>query len=141
MMNDDFDGAREPMRAIRDLISACEGLFGADQTSVGALRRAQDGFATLGKLFGDERPAEDIGDVFGDVQPMIEPSAKTITDLREALALTSGALQCTAKLLPRGEKHVVIFTGDWLRIAPMSVASILDRANAALKPAGASDAA
>jgi hypothetical protein len=82
----DFDGAAEPMRAIRDLISSCEGVFGADCDEDAILRRARDGFASLRKLFGDERAGEEIAEA-----AMIEPK-----DLREPLQLCSAALQVVA---------------------------------------------
>lgn len=57
-----------------------------------------------------------------------------LRELRETLALTSGALQCVAHLLPAGERHIVNFTGEWQHIGPQSIKAILDRANAALEP-------
>jgi hypothetical protein len=68
MSAENFNGASEPMRAIRDLISACEGIFGDDNGEQVILSRAQEGFETLRKLFGDNRLAEDTA--FG---AMIEP--------------------------------------------------------------------
>lgn len=66
-INETFDGAREPMRALRDLISAAEaaGWVGDDDI----LSRARDGFTTLRNLFGDNRPADQIA----DLEAMIEP--------------------------------------------------------------------
>jgi hypothetical protein len=65
---ENFDGAREPMRALRDLISACETVFGPDRHEQGILERAQDGLSALRKLFGDTRPAEEIA-----FAQMVEP--------------------------------------------------------------------
>ncbi|HYM31831.1 MAG TPA: hypothetical protein VEU47_11050 [Candidatus Cybelea sp.] len=65
----DFDGSREPLRALRDLIGDCE--CGAFEGNPDVLRRAQDAFTALRALFGDVRPAEDIA-----FAKMIEPSGK-----------------------------------------------------------------
>jgi hypothetical protein len=67
-MFDTFDPTREPLRAIRDLISAVEVMSLVDREDEVILRRAQEAFGVLRKLFGDERPAEEIA--YG---PMIEP--------------------------------------------------------------------
>lgn len=120
----DFDGAREPMRAIRDLINDCEAAFNCDSD---VLQRAQAAFTALRALFGDNRPGEEIADA-----EMWEPVASA---LQEPLQLTAGALQCVAKLLPAGETHAVIFTGRWEGFAPRTIGEILDLANAALEPA------
>ena len=111
-----FDASIEPMRAIRDLISACEGVFGADCGDDDILRRAQDGFTALRKLFGDNRPGEEIA-----FARMAEPG--TAAELLATLQLTSGALQCVATLLPAGERHVVKFTGDYQCFGCWSVRS------------------
>src|SRR4051812_40634656 len=63
-----FDGAREPMRALRDLIGLCEQTLWPDAEEDAIVSRAQAGFDSLRKLFGDTRLAEDSA--FG---PMIEP--------------------------------------------------------------------
>jgi hypothetical protein len=82
---DDFDGAREPMRALRDLISSCEMVFGDDNGEQDILRRAQDGFTTLRKLFGDNRLAEDTA--FGSMRepplplPDQPPGCKKVRDV------------------------------------------------------------
>jgi hypothetical protein len=119
---DDFDGSAEPMRAIRDLISACEAVFGADCGEDAILRRARDGFTTLRKLAGDERIGEEIAEA-----AMIEPK-----DLREPLQLTAAALQIVAREIVRGEERIINFTGRWMAFAPRNIAAILDRANEAL---------
>ena len=72
-MRGDFDGAREPMRALRDLINVCEvalgsDTFGPNPDEAAVLRRAQDGFSALRRLFGDHRLAEDVAD-----NAMVEP--------------------------------------------------------------------
>lgn len=69
----DFDGAKEPMRALRDLINVCEGIFGDDNDEQAILRRAQDGFTTVRKLFGDSRPAEMIA-----FAAMLEPDISVL---------------------------------------------------------------
>jgi len=130
MTSDDFAATREPLRAIRDLISACEGVFGADVGEDALLRRAQDGFTSLRKLFGDNRPGEEIA-----FAAMLEPSEAPIVPTPELLAtlqLVAGALQCVAKVLPERECHVVKFTGDFQSFGCWSIDDILDRANAAL---------
>lgn len=71
-----FDGAKEPMRALRDLINACELYFHDAPAEQETLRRAQDGFTALRKLFGDNRPGEEIADAV-----MIEPTAAMLTFL------------------------------------------------------------
>jgi len=117
----DFDASREPMRAIRDLIGDCEaGAFEGGNPDV--LRRAQEAFTALRALHGDTRPGEEIA-----FAPMREPK-----DIRGALQMTAGALQCVVQLLPAGEQHVVNFTGDWARFGSLSIASILNRADTAL---------
>ncbi|MGJ5000535.1 hypothetical protein ACQR10_04375 [Bradyrhizobium sp. HKCCYLRH2060] len=71
-MSGDFDGAREPMRAIRDLIVCCEANSGFEGVEPGSkLARAQAAFTAL---HGDTRPAEDIADA-----AMIEPSSAAAT--------------------------------------------------------------
>jgi hypothetical protein len=67
----DFDGRREPMRALRDLINLCEQTFplengGREEQEI--IAQAQNGFTTLRKLFGDNRLAEDVAH-----GPMVEP--------------------------------------------------------------------
>lgn len=64
-----FDAAAEPMRAIRDLIVACEVVFGADNGEEQILERARLGFDTLRRLFGDHVAAEDCAH-----GPMVEPT-------------------------------------------------------------------
>lgn len=67
-MSNAFNGAREPLRAIRDLIVFCEELvMTADETAI--LERAQAALTTLRAIHGDARPAEDIA-----AGPMVEPS-------------------------------------------------------------------
>jgi hypothetical protein len=125
-----FNGAREPMRALRDLIALCELTMGVahggERAEQDILERAQDAFTTIRELFGDTRLAEDIG----DSEQMPEPSA----DFREAFQMTAGGLQYVARLLPGGESHAVRFTGKWAGFAPQTIEQILDRANAALEP-------
>ncbi|MDP1866962.1 MAG: hypothetical protein Q8L13_11565 [Bradyrhizobium sp.] len=122
----DFDGAREPMRALRDLIVECEGMIGAAGRGADVLRRAQDAFAALRARSGDIRPAEDIA-----FAAMIEPGfgAKPV---REALEITAGALQCLSRMVPDGEARIVHFTGRWQHHGSLSVGRIIDRADAAL---------
>lgn len=57
-----FDPAREPLRALRDLINSCETVFGTDPEETGILERAQAGLTALRALFGDTRPADTIND-------------------------------------------------------------------------------
>lgn len=123
----DFDGAAEPMRALRDLISACEAVFGADNGEDQLLARAQAGFTTLRRLFGDTRTGEEIA--FAETSEPGEWAIPTV----EALELAAGALQCVAKLLPGGESHTVTFTGQWSGYAPRTLQDILDHADAALE--------
>ena len=54
---------------------------------------------------------------------------------REILQLTSGALQTVAPLLPAGERHVLNYTGQWQRFGSLTIAEILNMADAALDPA------
>lgn len=126
---EEFNGAKEPMRALRDLIDFCEATMGSthggDPAEQAILARAQDGFTTLRKLFGDARLAEDIN----RRDEMIEPA-----DLIDAFQVTAGALQCIAPLLPAREHHLIRFTGEWSRFGTQTVGAILNRANAALPP-------
>jgi hypothetical protein len=117
-----FDATREPMRAIRDLIAQCEltALF-IDDFEV--LERAQVAFTALRKLFGDERPAEEIADA-----AMIEPR-----DLRTALQMTTGALQTVTHGEDRDNR--ISFTGRWRHLGTFSISAILDRADEALETA------
>ncbi|MDI1265010.1 MAG: hypothetical protein PS018_17305 [bacterium] len=119
-MTSDFNGASEPMRAIRDLISACEAVFGPDAEEQGILARAQAGFTTLRGLHGDTRPAEDIGQA-----DLREPDFAT-------LQMTAGALRCVARMLPEGERHVIVFTGAFAHLSTPTISDILDMANDAL---------
>lgn len=123
-MTEGFDGAREPMRALRDLIVACEA---SDYFGLGAeadmLDRARDAFAALRAEFGDKRPSEDIAEAV-----MHEPRG-----MREALELTAAALQTIAPLLRNGERQILTFTTRWTHIPPTTIAKILDRADAALE--------
>lgn len=57
-----------------------------------------------------------------------------IAERTEALQMAAAALQAVARLIPRGEQHIITFNGDWLHLAPRSIASILDAANASLAP-------
>lgn len=61
--------------------------------------------------------------------------------LREALQLTAGALQAlAAKALPKGERHVVTFTGRWADLGSKTVGEILDDADTALDRSYIADA-
>jgi hypothetical protein len=126
-----FNGAPEPMRALRDLIAVCELTMGVahggERAEQDILERAQDGFTTLREMF--TRLAEDIG----DHEQMPEPPA----GFRETFQMTAGALQCVAQLLPAGETHAVRFTGKWAGFAPQTIRQILDSADAALGPKAA----
>jgi hypothetical protein len=122
-MSSDFDATREPMRALRDLIVACECIFGPGTEEQAVLRRAQDAFAALRAEFGDVRPSEAIAEA-----PMHEPRG-----MREALELSAAALQVVAPLLKNGERQVLTFTTRWTHIPPTTIAKILDRADAALE--------
>lgn len=126
---DSFDGAHEPMRAIRDLISMCEAYRDIDPQDNAIIERAQAGFTTLRKLLGDDRPAEEIAD-----GRMVEPQMRKEPDLLDALRLTAGALNCIALKHTAGDKHVVTFTGAWARFGSRTIGSILDHADAALYP-------
>jgi hypothetical protein len=64
-----FDPQQEPMRALRDLITACECIFGDDWGEQELLDRAREGFTALRARFGDNRPADQIA----DTEAMIEP--------------------------------------------------------------------
>ncbi len=57
-MDDTFDATREPLRAICDLITFFEAISLADDQQTAVLERAQTAFATLRKMFGDDRPNE-----------------------------------------------------------------------------------
>ena len=50
-----FDAAKEPLRAIRDLVRECEGIFDEDNEQH-VLERARVALAALRALFGDDRP-------------------------------------------------------------------------------------
>ena len=63
-----FDPQQEPMRALRDLITACE-MAGEDGPREDILDRAREGFTALRARFGDTRPA----DQNADTEAMIEP--------------------------------------------------------------------
>ena len=79
---DAFDASREPLRALRDLVVACEALgfdYGfADPADKAILARAQEGLTRLRYLFGDERAADAAA--YG---PLREPG-DIITALRHA---------------------------------------------------------
>ena len=62
-----FDAAKEPLRAIRDLVRECEGIFDEDNEQH-VLERARVALAALRALFGDDRPSEEVA--YG---PLIEP--------------------------------------------------------------------
>lgn len=70
-MADNFSGAAEPMRAIRDLISMCEMYRDIDPPDDTILERAQAAFTELRALFGDLRTGEQIA----DAQKMREPQS------------------------------------------------------------------
>lgn len=61
-MPNDFDASKEPLRALRDLIVACEMIFGGDNGEQRILDRAREGFTALRAHFGDHRPGEEIAD-------------------------------------------------------------------------------
>jgi hypothetical protein len=65
---------------------------------------------------------------------MSNPTTNSHDDVVEALRVTAAALQCLVRLIPHGERHIINFTGEWLHLAPRSVGTILDHANAALEP-------
>ena len=50
------------------------------------------------------------------------------SSMRVALEKCAAALQ----ILPRSERDVIKFTGEWKHYSPMTVAEILDEANTAL---------
>jgi hypothetical protein len=111
------------MRALRDLIVACECTFGADHGEQAILRRAQDAFTALRAEFGDTRPAEEIAE--GE---MHEPRG-----MREALELAAGALGTVEHaFLPQK----VRFTGKWSHYGTRSISDVLDRTDAALASVG-----
>ena len=118
---DSFDAKREPMRAIRDLISACETVFGPHEYEQTILDRAREAFTVLRALHGDTRPGDAIADA-----AMREPDFAT-------LQMTAGALYCVAKLLPDGEDHIVTFTGAYQDFGCPPIREILDMANTALE--------
>jgi len=116
----DFNGAAEPMRALRDLINLVEAtVFDAEEEAI--ITRAQAAFTVLRALHGDARPAEEIA-----FAAMREPD-------RATLQLTSGALRAVAAMLPDGERHVIHFTGRFAYLGSPPIAAILDVANAALE--------
>ncbi|EJN07916.1 hypothetical protein PMI42_07446 [Bradyrhizobium sp. YR681] len=121
-MAEQFNGAAEPMRAIRDLISDCEcGAFEKGNPDV--LRRAQEGFTALRALHGDTRPAENIA-----FAAMREPDFVLIQ-------LLAGALRAVAAGLPEREQHVIRFTGAYAHLGTPPISAILDMANTALEGA------
>jgi hypothetical protein len=126
VMGEDFDAAREPMRAIRDLIVACESVFGADCGEDEILTRAQAGFSALRAEFGDMRPSDQIG----EVAAMHEPRG-----MREALQLAAGALRTMEHMSLVDPQQPIRFTGAWSHLGTLSISSILDRTNDALEPA------
>lgn len=132
---DDFDGAAEPMRAIRDLISACEAVFGADCGEDAILRRARDGFGTLRKLFGDERAGEEIAEA-----TMIEPNARVIAAVPKMLAAitkTRGNLaglsrsddDVFAAMVRRLDAAITLCTADSIESRPFHGATCPDYPN------------
>lgn len=127
MTSETFDATREPLRAIRDLISMCEAYRDIDPQDNATIERAQEAFTALRRLFGDNRPNEAVS-----MECPVEPAVASVPVLLKALQLTAGALQCVAPLLPKGERHVVVFTGKWDRFGRQSVGGILACANIAL---------
>jgi hypothetical protein len=82
-MTETFDATKEPLRAFRDLVAACEGIFGTDwPEEVAVLERAQTALATLRARYGDARPNEDVA--FG---PLIEPPTLRVASDEGAQAL------------------------------------------------------
>lgn len=124
-MPDAFDGAREPMRALRDLIVICEATFTVDTGQIAALARAQAALTALRAIHGDTRPAEAIAEGH-----MREPDLTL-------MQMLAGALLITARQLPSGEHATVVFTGDWIHLGSPKISDILDVANEALGIAGA----
>jgi hypothetical protein len=125
----DFDGAREQMRALRDLISACEAVFGAHAYEQGVLARAQAGFTALRAMHGDTMPGELIAEA-----PMIEPKVASVPALVTALQMASGALRSMERLSFVDPQRPITFTGDWAHFGTLTIPDILDRANGALEP-------
>lgn len=126
----DFNGAREPMRAIRDLITYCEVTSGACSAGeLALLSRAQAGFTTLRRLHGDNRTGEEIAEA-----AMIEPQMYRAPDLLEALQMTSGALRSMEHLSFVDPQRPIRFTGDWERFGTLTIGDILDHANGVLDP-------
>jgi hypothetical protein len=82
-----FNGAAEPMRAIRDLISTCEAVLGDHNEDQAILERAQAGFTELRALFGDLRTGEQIA----DAQKMREPQSyeEMVTSGARAMSATT----------------------------------------------------
>lgn len=132
-MAEPFNGAAEPMRAIRDLIVACETVFGGDdEYEQGYLNRARDGFTALRKLFDDSRPAEEIAEA-----EMIEPRIANVPALINALQMTSGALRLFERMacVEAPAERVITFTGDFAHLGKLTLPDILDHANMALEGA------
>lgn len=119
-MAETFNGDVEPMRAIRDLINACEVEFQHDKDVLG---RAREGFTALRKLFGDSRPGDEIADA-----AMMEPWEFTV-----AFQMTAGALQTVAPELDEKEGALIVFTDKWAHLDALPLKDILDRADAALE--------
>jgi hypothetical protein len=129
-MAETFNGAAEPMRAIRDMIVLFEQhvLFIDDQEY---LDRARDAFTALRKLFGDERPAEDIADA-----AMIEPPVKSVAALTTALQSASGALYLFERHALIDPNEPIKFTSEkWAHLGTLTLSQIIDQANEALESA------
>lgn len=122
-MDEHFNGASEPMRALRDLIALCELTMRTDAHQETILQRARDGFTVLRRVFGDERPAEEIADA-----AMIEPR-----DMRSALQLTAGALSNVAPCIRLREQTEIRFNGAFAHFGTKTIKAILDQANEALE--------
>lgn len=118
-----FDPRREPMRALRDLIVACES---SDDFGLGAeatvLERAQSAFAMLRAIHGDTRPAEDV-----EAGPMIEPAtASSIAARIDALQLAADALRAIQRQSMFDPQRPIRLTN------PLAISDVLDRINSAL---------
>ena len=127
---DSFDAKREPMRAIRDLISAVE-LSGDFQPGENVfLDRARDGFTALRKLFGDERPGEEIA-----AAAMIEPKIASVPAVVKTLQQAAGALHRYERQSLVDPTTPIKFVGNWAHLGTMFISDIVDRANEALEGA------
>lgn len=121
---DAFDATLAPLRAIRDLISACEMIFGADNGEQRLLERAQTGFAALRARFGDHRPNDAVAFEM-PIEPAgpiaVHAAAAELLAAAEAAIAYDGAIQtagndpgkmasfCTAK----GETLDSLYA-DWI---------------------------